>query len=95
MVTAIIAKKKKYIHAFRNANALSSERATGLTELGISKGPIFNKLLRERIIRETNNERFYLDEATEKEVTARRRKAVSIVVFVMLLTLAIVFGVLK
>jgi len=95
MVAAIIAKKKKYIRAFRNANALSIQQAIGANELGIKKGPIFNKLLREGVIREADNERFYLDEATEREVTTRRRKTVSIILFVILLALAVVFGVLR
>ena len=45
--------------------------------------------------READNERFYLDEATEREVTTRRRKTMSIILFVILLTLAVVFGVLR
>jgi hypothetical protein len=95
MVAAIIAKKKKYIRAFRNANALSSQQAIGVNDLGIRKGPIFSKLLKEGVIREADNERFYLDEGTEREVTTRRRKTVSIILFVILLALAIVFGVLR
>ena len=95
MIAAIIVKKRRYIRTFKNAGALSFQTAIHLKDHHISTGPVFNKLVREGIIVAADNERYYLDEITEENVTTKRRKIVAVILFVVLLALAIVFGVLK
>ncbi|MEO6718955.1 MAG: hypothetical protein ABIN67_01275 [Ferruginibacter sp.] len=95
MVAAIIARRKKYIRAFKNANATCVQQAISLNDLGMRKGPIFNGLLRRDVIRHAERERYYLDEAVAKKMTEKRRKAAMIALIVILLALAIAFGVFK
>ena len=95
MIAAIVAKKRKYIRVFKNAGALSSPNAINLKDHNIHKGPIFNKLVREGIIVPIGNDRYYLDEVTEADITTKRRKIIAVTLFVIFLALAIVFGVLK
>ena len=95
MIAAVIAKKKRYIRIFKQAKALSAQQALSLEELGIRKGPIFNKLMREGIIREKGKEQYYLDESREADVTVKRRRVILIVLIAIMICLAVVFGVFK
>ncbi len=91
----IFALRKKYIRKFRKAKATTQERAINPKAHGIRTGLVFSKLIHEGVICRVGEDRFYLNEAAEKSSTRSRRKLALIIVVVMFLALAVVFGLLR
>ncbi len=86
----IIAKTKKYIRAFRRAMATNANNAIALTDHGINKSFVFNKLVRRGVIIKTNEDKYYLDERREHEVMKRKRAIVITVMAVILIAMLII-----
>ncbi len=78
---------------FKSAGAVTAITAIEPGSQGIKKGWIFGKLLREGSIRAATGDLYYLDEEREKYLSGKRKKIVLSVLLVLLLALAIVFGV--
>ena len=91
----IFAIRKKYIRIFRKAHATTRERAINPKAHGIRTGIIFSKLIREGTLRRVDDDRFYLDENAERSSTHKRKKIVFTILVVVLLVLAVVFGLLS
>ncbi len=86
----IVALRLKYIRTFRKAGAVTPGRSIRLSEYGLRKSMIFERLLSQGIIVQLDNERYYLDEIRELEL--KRRKApllviMLIIVFILLILL--------
>ncbi|MGB2867299.1 MAG: hypothetical protein WBD36_02515 [Bacteroidota bacterium] len=80
MVAAgVVHKQKKIVAAFRRAGATSGDRATTVDNLGIHAGLAFRILRRHEILREANDEYFYLDEAAWEAHRARRHRIAFII----------------
>lgn len=84
---AIMAQRKKLIRRFKNAGATSIDTAINATDHGIRHSMIFQKLVRDGVIVNTNNNQFYLDEAAETELRKLRLR----IIFMMLSVVAILF----
>ena len=93
IAAAIIAKRNKYVRIFKRVNSTSPANGIIPAEHGIHKGLVFHKLEREGSIKPAGNDRYYLDEVAEAAATAKRRKVALIALVVLLIGLAIVFGV--
>ena len=85
----IIAKEHKYTRALRKFEATSAAKSVDLKEYGIKKSLAFNKLLREGIIIETFNNRYYLDVIKEEE-QRRRRQTIIIMLLVFIISAMII-----
>jgi hypothetical protein len=84
----VVHMEKKIVAAFRAAGATSCARATTVSALGIHEGLAFRVLCRHAVLREAGERRLYLDEpAWEALRSARRRLAVTIMGFVLLMTI--------
>ncbi len=55
-------KRRKILEAFREAGALSADRAVSQPELGLRGSAIFRRLVRSGVLIECGDERYYLDE---------------------------------
>jgi len=87
--------RRKYIRAFKRAGAISSRQGIVPGEHGVRNGLVFSRLVSEGSLKPVGDGRYFLDEETEIAVRAKRRKIVLMVLVVMLVSMAIVFGVLK
>ncbi len=72
---AIAAKKRRHIiKTFTTAGALSAETARTLEELGLADSPLLNVQKHRGVVVKVDGDRYYLDEAREKEISGFRRK---------------------
>ena len=69
---SILAIQKRIIHKFKTAGATRSSDAVALSDLGISKRLIFNKLVRQGIIMEAQRGYYYLNETREQAIRKKR-----------------------
>ena len=88
---AVMARQKKIIRIFQHAGAVKSFKAIVPSEYGISKGVIFNRLVRNGILLATHDGRYYLNEIREKEVRKRRQDIIGIVLMVIAIIVLIAF----
>ena len=72
-LAAIVAKQSKMASRFRNANATNPARAMDPIILGLSRGPVFTRLVAKRILIEASPNLFYLDEVRAQIHTTGRR----------------------
>ena len=84
-VPAVIVSKKRrrIIRAFRKAKALSAESAMSLDEIGLSKNLILEIQKLGGVIVKVGQDRYYLDENREAEITRFRRVFVLALVVVV------------
>ena len=85
----ILAKQKRYLRAFREANALDESRAVSLSEIGQRPSFIFQRLVDQGVIARTGNGKYYLDEGKEEEVRKRRKKLTTFLLFLFVLGMII------
>lgn len=85
----IIAKQHKYIRALKKFEATSAAKSVDLKEYGIRKSLAFNKLVREGVIIETFNKRYYLD-ATKEEEQRRRRQTIIIMLLIFIISAMVI-----
>ena len=86
MFAAIIAKTRKYIRIFKNQGAISPATSIIPAEYGIRHTLVFKKLLRQGIIIQAGNEKYYLDEIKEEQVRNRRQKLLLTIFMSLLIT---------
>lgn len=90
-IAAIVARKRReMLNAFRVADAISPSTAKLLPEIGVKERGLFRIQLSHRVIVRTSDNRYYLDEAREKEVDLIRKRFA----FVMLALVTIILLVL-
>lgn len=82
-IFAVIARQRKIIRIFQHAGAVQSFKAINPEEHGISKGFVFNRLVRDRVLLPVNDGRYYLNEVRERELSRRRREIVGIILMVI------------
>lgn len=80
---AVRAQQEKIIRTFHKAGALNSFSAILPSEHGITKGNLFNKLVRKGILVPIHDGRYYLNEARENDVRKRRQEVIGIVLMVI------------
>lgn len=85
----IVALRLKYIRTFRKAGAVTPGRSIRLSEHGLRKSMIFERLLSQGIIVQLDNERYYLDEIREQELKRRKTPVLMIVLIVLFILLMI------
>ncbi len=91
LVAGIVAmKRRRIVRAFRNHGATSPETAMPLSEVGLSNKPLVRAMKRRRVIVDAGGDRFYLDNAREREV-ARTRRAFLVAVLVVVVVALLVF----
>jgi hypothetical protein len=88
---AIRARLRKYKTIFHKAHAIIPERAIRPEDFGITRGRIFNRLLRQKIIVSVGNDKFFYDVLREKYLIKRSSLTVIIVLAVMVLIVFIFF----
>ena len=89
-IFAVIARQKKIIRIFHHAGAVKSFKAIVPAEHGISKGFVFNKLVRDGILLPVHDGRYYLNEIRERELSKRRRDIIGIILMVIAIIVLIV-----
>ena len=85
----ILAKQKRYIRAFREANAIDESRAVTLSEICQKPSFIYQRLVKQGVIDRAGNDRYYLDEVKEEELRKRRKKLTSFLLFLFVLGMII------
>jgi hypothetical protein len=85
--------RKKLLNKFRTASATNPEMAILPAEHGIRTGLIFKRLVRQRILVQTHNLRYYLDETREGEVRhVKLQVVIAIVIIFMVFALILLFS---
>jgi hypothetical protein len=85
---AVNIKIKRIVHKFKNLNALSVKEAVSLDKLNFRLGFIFRRLIKEGVIIETSEKKYYLDEAQLVQFNLERRRRALII---MAITLFVMF----
>ena len=80
---AVLAREKKIIRIFQHAGAVKSFKAITPEDHGVTRGFIFNKLVRKGVLLQVHDGRFYLNEARAHEVSKRRREIFGIILMVI------------
>lgn len=88
---AIAVKTRRYLNAFRHARAFSPESSISLHEHGLSRGMVFNRLLRKAIIKQAGAGRFYLDEMQIIRLKKRNNRTVIIGLIIFIIAVLLVF----
>ncbi|MEO5889826.1 MAG: hypothetical protein ABIQ31_06205 [Ferruginibacter sp.] len=88
MIAAAIVKTKKYARIFKTNQATNAGNSIIPADHGISNSHIFNRMVRQGIIKNTGDGRYYLDEVREKEARENRHKFL-LVLFATLLIIGI------
>ena len=86
---AITAKIRRYKSIFHKAHATAPERAILPWEYGITRGMIFNRLVRQKILVPAGNDKYYLDELRDK--TLRKRSSLIAIIGIVLIILIVLF----
>lgn len=87
----IMARRQKIIRAFKNASAVNTRTAIDTRQYGLGESVVFDKLVRERILVNTGEHHFYLDEITEDAHTKLRRKiTITVLIGIAMLALLII-----
>ena len=81
--------RRKIFEAFRTSSATSPTNAKTLSEIGIKSSNLFRTQVRRKVIVQVENEKFYLDEAREREMDRLRHRIVASVISAMLIFLLI------
>ena len=83
--TAVIiaVKRRQIIKEFKRLGATSEYHAITPEEHGIRRSLIFNGLKNSKVLVETADGRFYLNEVREKEVVAQRRRLAFILIIIL------------
>ena len=85
----IMAQTKKYIRIFKDADAITPHSAIIPREHGIRNNLVFNKLVRQGILVEVGNERYYLDLVKELEIKKQRHTMIMIFLGIILILMII------
>ena len=80
----ILHKEKVTVQAFRNAGAVSPDRAVSLDEIGATEGIAFRRLIDRAVLREVETGRYYLDEPSWAAVRRMRIRLVGLILVVLL-----------
>jgi hypothetical protein len=88
---AIMVKTRRYIRKFRQAGADSLQRSINPSDHGIKNDFVFRKLVRQGILVEEKNEKYYLDENRYARIKKLKLSVVAILVSLILLTLVIFY----
>ena len=86
----IIRKRKKIINAFRMAGATDRKHAVSLETLGIRRTWILDQMLKNGSFEETDNHRFFMNEAVALEFMHSRRVRALILAGIFFLVFIIV-----
>lgn len=84
MIPVILIQQKKYIRQFEKLAATSSDSAIVPEEYGIRKSLAFNKLVRQQIITEGNDGRYYLQKLRADEHRKKRREILIVLLIVII-----------
>lgn len=88
-IFAVRARQKQIVRKFHQAGAVKSFKAIVPAEHGISKGWLFNKLVRDGILLPVHDGRYYLNEIREKELSKRRRDIIGLILMVIAIVILI------
>lgn len=90
VVPAIIAiRMRRYKQAFRTAGATSPAAAIRPADCGLRETLVFHKLVREGILVQVGNGRYYLDETRDAAVMRIRQKLILALLCIIILILLI------
>lgn len=87
----IAARQNQYIRTFRQAGAFSTGTSIKLKEYRLRKSMIFDKLVRQGVIAQAGEDRYYLDQQKEEEVRNKRIPILIAVLVVILVVLLLVW----
>ena len=90
MISAILIQQNKYIRRFEKLGATSYEQSLIPEENGIRKSMAFMKLIRQKIIVETREGRYYLDKLMASEQRQKRRTIVLILLVAIISALILI-----
>ena len=85
MVAAVI---RRIIRKFYRYNALNPAHALSIEELGLRRNNLFNRLIQRRVIIESSQGRFYLDE--ENYMRFRKDRLLIVLIAIVLVFIALV-----
>lgn len=88
-IIVIMARRKKLVASFKEANALSVESAVDTRLYNIRQSFLFNKMVDEGVFINTDPYCYYLDEARENELRKQRCKVILILTIVSIIALLI------
>jgi len=90
----IIAKTRRIILRFQNADATSPRNARTLEELNLRHGLIFRRLLRKGVIVEASPQRYYLNRENLFEYNEIRRSRIKVLLLVIavIIIIAAIYG---
>lgn len=74
----------RYIRRFREAGAINPGAAIIPAEHGIRQSPVFQKLVRRRILIPVNKERYYMDEEAAA-VFRKRRQSIALILLLLVM----------
>lgn len=77
---AVAIKRRKIIRSFNQAAAHSPETARSLQDLGITRGHMFNRMIKGGVIKEHPDGRLWLDQGADAAFHRRALMAVAIAV---------------
>jgi hypothetical protein len=89
---SVIVKENQYMRVFRRAGAVDPDRARTLDELGVRETRIFRRMADRGVFVAAGNGAFYMDrDAAAEFVTRRRKRALFMLILVLLALLALFF----
>lgn len=83
----IAARQNQYIRTFRQTGAFSSVTSIRLKDYRLRKSVIFDKLVRQGVIAQAGEDRYYLDQQREEEVRKKRIPLLIVALIVVLIVL--------
>lgn len=89
IAAAAAARRNRIMRCFAKAGAVSPERAETLEQLGITNGHIVRRMVKGGVLKETTDNRFWLDQAADAAFQRRARKAVAIAIGCALLVVGL------
>ena len=81
--------RHKIFEAFRISSTTSPTNAKTLSEIGIKNSHLFRTQVRRKVIVQVENEKFYLDEAREREMDRLRHRIAAGVIITLLIFLLV------
>ncbi len=91
MIIPAISAKHRIIRHFQDNKATSAEKARSIKDLKIRRNLIFRRLIREGIVKSTQDDKYYLDLKAFESVSAQKRRFVIFLLFIMLIAFLIIF----
>lgn len=92
ITTVIIARQRRYLRTFKQAGAVSPGSSILLSDHGIGKSMIFNRLVRQGVIVPVGEDRYYLDEQKEQEISRKRLPVLIAALFLVLILFLLIMN---